>query len=116
MCKAKDYWQYYRYCQERWIRPLKVSLDCFKQGGGHYIGDCTPTRDWGQSEVKQSRQNFEAGQIVKPGSRGSLEMVKGSPSTKIGVVKISTTVVGGSTVTYVVFPLVKVWSLPSLAS
>ena len=33
--------------------------------GGHYIGNCTPTHDQGQSEVKRSRQNFGAGQVVK---------------------------------------------------
>ena len=44
--------------------------------GGHCIGDCTPTSDWGQSEVKQSRRNFEAGQVVKLGIWGSLRMVK----------------------------------------
>ena len=40
---AQSYRQYYRYCPEHYLRPLKVSLDCFKQGGGHYIGYCTPT-------------------------------------------------------------------------
>ena len=43
------------------------------------IGDCTPTCDRGQSEVKRLRQNFEAGQAVKVGIGGSLETVKGSP-------------------------------------
>ena len=47
--------------------------------GGHYIGDCTPTRDRGESEVKWSRRNFETGQAVKVGIGGSLETVKGSP-------------------------------------
>ena len=47
--------------------------------GGHCIGDCTPTRDRGQSEVKRSRRNFEAGQAVKLGIRGSLRTVKVSP-------------------------------------
>ena len=42
----------------------------------HYIGDYTPTCNRGQSEVKQSRQNSEAGQVVKIGIGGSLEMVK----------------------------------------
>ena len=50
--------------------------------GGHYIGDCTPTRDRGQSEVKWSRRNFGAGQAVKVGIGGSLEMVKGSPGDR----------------------------------
>ena len=50
--------------------------------GGHYIGDCTPTCDWGQSHVKRSRRNFEAGQAVKVGIRGSLETVKGSPGNR----------------------------------
>ena len=36
--------------------------------------------DQGQSEVKQSRQKFEAGQVVKVAIRDSLEMVNlGSP-------------------------------------
>ena len=51
-------------------------------GGRHCIGDCTPTRDWGQSEVKQSRQNFEAGQAVKLGIGGSLRTVKVSPGDR----------------------------------
>ena len=44
--------------------------------GRHCIGDCTPTRGRGQSEVKWSRRNFEAGQAVKLGIGGSLRMVK----------------------------------------
>ena len=47
--------------------------------GGHCIGDCTPTRDRGQSEVKWSRRNCVAGQAVKLGIRGSLRTVKVSP-------------------------------------
>ena len=47
--------------------------------GGHYIGDRTPTHDWGQCEVKRSRWNFESGQAVKVGIRGSVDVVKGSP-------------------------------------
>ena len=47
--------------------------------GGHRIGDCPPTRDWGQSEVNWSKQNFEAGQEVKLGIGGSLRTVKVSP-------------------------------------
>ena len=47
--------------------------------GGHYVGDCTPTRDQDQSEVKRSMWNFEAGQAVKIRIGGSLETVKGSP-------------------------------------
>ena len=50
--------------------------------GGHRIGDCTPTRDRGQSEVKRSRRNFEAGQAVKLGIGGSLSTVKVSPSDR----------------------------------
>ena len=50
--------------------------------GGHCIGDCTPTRDRSQSEVKRSRRNFEAGQAVKLGIGGSLSMVKVSPSDR----------------------------------
>ena len=48
-------------------------------GGGHYIGDCTPNCDQGQSEVKQSWQNFEACQMVKRVEIGdSFGTVKGS--------------------------------------
>ena len=50
--------------------------------GGHCIGDCTPTRDRGQSEVKWSRRNFEAGQAVKLGIGGSLRTVKVSPGNR----------------------------------
>ena len=46
------------------------------------IGDCTPTRDQGQSEVKQSRPNFEAGQAVKLTVEASLETVKASPGAR----------------------------------
>ena len=52
------------------------------QGGKHYTGDCTPTHDRGQSEVKRSRWNFEAGQAVKLGIRGSLSTVKVSPGNR----------------------------------
>ena len=96
--------------------------------GGHYIGDCIPTRDQGQSEVKRSRRNFGAGQAVEVGIGGSLETVKGSPSNQwtwlmldsqgsrpdfrcgqgvkdeIWWVKILTAVMGGSIGDYVVFP------------
>ncbi len=51
-------------------------------GGGHCVGDCTPTRDRGQSEVKRSRRNFEAGQAVKLGIGGSLRTVKVSPGDR----------------------------------
>ena len=47
--------------------------------GGHCIADCTPTRDQGQSEVKWSKRNFEAGQAVKLGIGVSLRTVKVSP-------------------------------------
>ena len=50
--------------------------------GGHCMGDCTPTRDRGQSEVKRSRRNFEAGQAVKLGIGGSLRTVKVSPGDR----------------------------------
>ena len=50
--------------------------------GGHCIGDCTPTRDRGQSEVKRSRRNFEVGQAVKLGIGGSLRTVKVSPGDR----------------------------------
>ena len=48
-------------------------------GGGHCRGNCTPTHNQGQSEVKRSRQNFETGQAVKIGIGGSLRTVKVSP-------------------------------------
>ncbi len=53
-------------------------------GGGHCncIDDCTPTCDWGQSEVKQARRNFEAGQAVKLGIRAILRTVKVSPADR----------------------------------
>ena len=50
--------------------------------GGHCIGDCTPTRDRSQSEVKRPRRNFETGQVVKLGIRGSLRTVKVSPGDR----------------------------------
>ena len=50
--------------------------------GGHCIGNCTPTRDRGQSEVKWSRQNFGPGEAVKLGIGGSLRMVKVSPGDR----------------------------------
>ena len=50
--------------------------------GGHCIIDRTPTRDRGQSEVKRSRRNFEAGQAVKLGIGGSLRTVKVSPGDR----------------------------------
>ncbi len=56
-----------------------LSVDMIIARGGHCIGDCTPTRDRGQSEVKRSRRNFEAGQAVKLGIGGSLRAVKVSP-------------------------------------
>ena len=46
------------------------------------MGDCTPTRDRGQSEVKRSRRNFEASQAVKLGIGGSLRTVKVSPGDR----------------------------------
>ena len=49
---------------------------------GHCIGNCTPTRDRGQSEVKRSRRNFEAGQAVKLGIGGSLRTVKVPPGNR----------------------------------
>ena len=50
-----------------------------QQGGGH---NRTPTHDRGQSEVKRSRRNFEAGQVVKQGIGGSLRTVKVSPGNR----------------------------------
>ena len=41
-----------------------------------------PSATGGQSEVKQSRQIFEAGQAVKVGIGGSLGTVKGSPGNR----------------------------------
>ena len=67
------------------LLTLKVLWPGFRQwkgvyqGGGHYVGDCTPTRDQGQSEIKRSRRNFGGGQAVKVGIRGSLGTVKGTP-------------------------------------
>ena len=57
-------------------------------GGGHCIGDCTPNRDRGQSEVKRSRRNFEAGQAVKLGSRnrGQLKYGQSLSRQSMGVV------------------------------
>ena len=46
------------------------------------MGDCTPTRDRGQSEVKRSRRKFEAGQAVQLGIGGSLRAVKVSPGDR----------------------------------
>ena len=42
--------------------------------------------DRGQSEVKWSRPNFEAGQTIKQTVEASLEMVKASPGRSMGVV------------------------------
>ena len=64
------------------VRPASHSLAEYRgqtSRGGHYIGDCIPTCDQGQSEVKRSRRIFGAGQTVKVGFEGSLETVKGSP-------------------------------------
>ena len=59
------------------------------------IGDCTPTCDRGQSEVKRSRRNVEACQAVKLGIGGSLRMVKVSRRS-MGVVSHIYHVVKGS--------------------
>ena len=66
------------------INPTRLALyeARYASRGGHCIGDCTPTRDRGQSEVKQSRRNFEAGQVVKLGISGSLRTVKVSPGDR----------------------------------
>ena len=52
--------------------------------GGHCIYNCTPmaTCNRGQSEVKRSRRNFEAGQVVKLGIGVSLRTVKISPDDR----------------------------------
>ena len=62
--------------------PEHLPPDNRTSRGGHCIGDCTPTRDRGQSEVKRSRRNFEAGQAVKLGIGGSLSTVKVSPGDR----------------------------------
>ena len=58
---------------------------CACQGGGSIVpmlcSICSASCDQGQSEAKQSRQIFEAGQAIKLGIGGSLEMVKGSPGS-----------------------------------
>ena len=59
---------------------LKKILRCTRRW--HCIGDCTPTHDWGQSEVKRSRPNLEPGQVVKQTVKANLEMVKTSPSAQ----------------------------------
>ena len=48
---------------------------------GH-IGNSTPTRNRGQSEVKRSRRNFEAGQAVKVEIRGKFRNGQGSPGDR----------------------------------
>ena len=50
--------------------------------GGDTAQATTPTCDRGQSEVKRSRRNFEAGQVVKLGIGGSLRTVKVSPGDR----------------------------------
>ena len=58
-------------------------------GGGHCIGDCIPTRDRGQSEVKRSKRNFETGQAVKLGIGDSLRTAGQSLSRRsTGVVNV----------------------------
>ena len=58
-----------------------------KDNGGTLHRQLYSTCNRGQSEVKQSRRNFEAGQAVKLGLGGSLERVKGSPPRQsMGVV------------------------------
>ena len=64
------------------LRHHKLAMRVCKTRGGRCIGDCTPTRDRGQSEVKRSRRNFEAGQAVKLGIGGSLRTVKLSPGDR----------------------------------
>ena len=56
-----------------------VHLCACKPRGWHCIGDCTPTHNRGQSEVKWSRRNFEAGQGVKQTAQASF---KASPGTQ----------------------------------
>ena len=51
---------------------------CFKEGTLH-----RRLYSRGQSEVKRSRRNFEAGQAVKVGIGGSLDTVKGSPGDRL---------------------------------
>ena len=64
------------YIERSWHGPVAVAR------GRHCIGDCTPTRNRSQSEVKRSRRNFEAGQAVKLGIGGSLRTVKVSPGDR----------------------------------
>ena len=74
-------------------------------GGATTIGDCTPTHNHGQNEVKRSRQNFEAGQAVKGqgrnrellrnGQRRSMDMVNAGCMVK-GQGKIFGAVKGSS--------------------
>ena len=68
------------------IEKLGMGLGTRGGGGGgdtHCIGNCTSTRDRGQSEVKRSRRNFEAGQAVKLGIGGSfISTVKVSPGDR----------------------------------
>ena len=47
------------------------------RGGGHCIGDCTPTRDRGQSEVKRSRRNSEAGHLTSGQARNRGQLKNG---------------------------------------
>ena len=102
----------------------------FLSRGGHCIGDCTPTRDRGQSEVKRYAVkakfwSWSSGQARNRGrskslalqaidGRGYCSIVKGQgqifgavkgSSMKICWVKILTPVAGGSTGAYVVSPL-----------
>ena len=51
-------------------------------GGGGTLHRRLYARDRGQSEVKRSRRNFEAGQAVKLGIGGSLRTVKVSPGDR----------------------------------
>ena len=69
------------------VSQIMHAVCMYVGGGGHCIGDCTPTRDRGQSEVKRSRRNFEAGQAVKLGIGGSLRTVKLSPGHRWSRVK-----------------------------
>ena len=70
LCVTFDPWQLLpRACEEVKGEAMAVNeADYTSVKGEHYMGDCTPTRDRCQSEVKWSRQNFEVGQAVKVGS------------------------------------------------
>ena len=71
--------------QSLWCRKIvQFAFDRVTRGG-HCISDYTPTRDRGQSEVKQSRRNSEGGQTVKQGIEGSLDSRNGQSRSRCSV-------------------------------